>query len=121
MENRLTKSKQGKGGKGSRAWRKEGCAEGRGENGMGEGEGKGLRGTKKRIKRGNLRGGEKRTWEGMGMGWRPSREEGAAKGERVEGRNESEGKMHRGRGGKALIVCGRNAQGLARAPGDSWP
>lgn len=51
MENRLTKSKQGKGGKGSRGWRKEGCEEGRGEHGMGEGEGKGRRGTKKWIKR----------------------------------------------------------------------
>lgn len=30
-------------------------------------------------------------------------------------------KMSRGRWERALIVCGRNAQGLARAPGDSWP
>lgn len=63
-----------------------------------------------------------RTWEEMGMGWGPSREEGAAakvKGwrEGMKGRE----KCVEGEGERALIVCGRNAQGLARAPGDSWP
>lgn len=63
-------------------------------------------------KEGNLRGGEMGTKQGRG----------GCKGERVEGRNESEGKKtSRGRWERALIVCGRNAQGLARAPGDSWP
>lgn len=51
-------------------------------------------------KEGNLKGG-KRTWEEMGT---KQRRGGCCKGERVEGRNESKGKMSAERGGRALIV-----------------
>lgn len=61
---------------------------------------------------------------GMGMGvmcWGPNRGEGAnAKVKGWRAGMKAREKCKEG-GERALIVCGRNAQGLAHTPGDSWP